>query len=114
MAHSNGHIYLKTRDMLEDKIRDVLKVVDDIQSHSKLVVKSCYQDFLCQSSDIEESEYIDDSDQIREILIHQNYMSNKDIAFCCDFDLSKMDISSKSNRVDRLHNALLKDYGSEK
>ena len=113
MAHSNGHIYIKTRDMLEDKIRDVLKVVDDIQSNSKLVIKSCYRDFLCQSSDIEESEYIDDSDQIREILIHQNYMSNKDIAFCCDFDLSKLDIPSRSNRVDRLHNSLLKEYGTE-
>ena len=113
MAHSKGHIYLKTRDMLEDKIRDVLKAVDDIQNHSQLVVKSCYQDFLCQSSDIEESEYIDDSDQIREVLIHQNYMSKKDIAFCRDFDLSKMYIPSRSNRVDRLHNSLLKDYGPE-
>ena len=113
MAHSNGHIYLKTRDMLEDKVRNVLKVVDDIQNHSKLVVKSCYRDFLCQSSDPEEREYTTDSDQIREILIHSNYMSNKDIAFCCDFDLSKLDISSRSDRVNSLHNSLLKDYGPE-
>ena len=113
MAHPNGHISLKTKDILESKIRNVLKVVDEIQSHSKIIVESCYQDFLCQSSDTEEPEYEDDSDQIREILIHSNYMSNKDIAFCCDFDLSKLDISSRSDRVNSLHNSLLKDYGPE-
>ena len=113
MAHPNGHIYLKTKDMLESKIRNVLKVVDEIQSHSKIIVESCYRDFLCQSSDTEEPEYADDSDQIREILIHQNYMSNKDIAFCCNFDLSELDVSSRSDRVNNLHNSLLRDYGPE-
>ena len=113
VTHSNGNIYVNTKDMLESKISNVLKVVYDIQIHSKPVVESCYRDFLCQNSDIEEPEYEDDSDQIREVLIHPNYMSDKDIAFCCDFDLSKLDVSKRSDRVNNLHNSLLRDYGPE-
>ncbi len=93
MAHANGYISVKTREIFERKIKTVLKVVDDIQSHSKLVVKSCYEDFLRQSSETDEPEYMNDSDQIREVLIHPNYMSRKDIAFCCDYDLAELNMT---------------------
>ena len=113
MAHANGHIHVKTEDMLEDKIKNILKVADDIQIQSKAVVQYCYRDFLHQSSDTDEPEYMTDSDQIREILIYPNYMSKKDITFCCNFTLSEVDISKRPERVNRLHNSLIEDYGSE-
>ena len=113
MAHPNGHIYVKTKEIFELKIKNVLRVVDDIQSHSELVVKSCYEDFLRQNSEPDEPEYLTDSDQIREVLIHPNYMSRKDIAFCCNYDLSELNISCRLERVKRLHNSLLKEYGPE-
>ena len=71
MAHSNGHIYLKTEEMLEDKIRKILKEVDDIQNQSKTVVDYCYREFLLNNFDPEAREYYDASDEIREVLIHK-------------------------------------------
>lgn len=113
MAHANGYIYVKAKDIFERKIKNVLKVVDDIQNHSKLVIKSCYEDFLRQSSETDEPEYMTDSDQIREVLIHPNYLSRKDIAFCCDYDLSELNIACRLDRVKCLHDSLLEEYGPE-
>ena len=47
-----------------------------------------YREFLLQNHDPEEREYPDAADQIREVLIHGNYLSQKDIEICLDFDLA--------------------------
>ena len=113
MAHSNGHIYLKTEEMLEDKIKNILKVVDDIQIQSKTVVDYCYREFLLQNLDPEEREYYDASDQIREVLIHRNYMSRKDIEICASFDIYNLDDQRGFPEIRTLHDCLLNDYGPE-
>src|SRR4030066_151800 len=49
----------------------------------------CYSNFLVESYDQEEREYSDDVDQIREVLIHENYLSQKDIELCAAFNISE-------------------------
>ena len=70
-AHSNGNIFYSTQAALGTKVREILRVVDEIQRHSKSVIEHCYREFLLRNHDPEEREYSDATDQIREVLIHQ-------------------------------------------
>ena len=85
-AHPNGNIFFSTQVALDTKINEILRVVDEIQTYSKPVIEHCYRDFLIQNHDPEEREYPDAVDQIREVLIHENYLSQKDIEICQGFD----------------------------
>ncbi|MDC8449864.1 MAG: hypothetical protein LV473_16115 [Nitrospira sp.] len=89
-AHPNGNIFFSTQAALDSKITEILRVVDEIQRHSKPVIERCYREFLLRSADPEEREYPDPADQIREVLIHGNYMSQKDIKFCLACDLTPL------------------------
>jgi hypothetical protein len=86
-AHSNGVIHYADQKALDLQIAETLRVVDEIQQHSKCVIEDCYRQFLLDSHDSEEREYPDANDQIREVLIHQNYLSRKDIEICLAYDL---------------------------
>src|SRR5450432_3119521 len=74
-AHSNGNIFYSTEAALGVKIIEILRVVEEIQRHSKPVIEHCYHEFLIQNYDSDERAYPDAADQIRELLIHENYMS---------------------------------------
>ena len=65
-------------------------MVEEIQTHSKPVVEQCYRDFLLQNHDPEKREYPEATDQIREVLIHRNYLSQKDIGICLALDLAPL------------------------
>ena len=45
-AHPNGHIFFSTQAALDTKITEILRVVDEIQTHSKCVIEDVYRDFL--------------------------------------------------------------------
>ena len=109
-AHANGDIFLKTQSEAETQIREVLRAVEEIQIHSQPIINQCYQEFLLQSYDPDEREYPDTDDQIREVLIHDNYMSRKDIEICISFDLSALEDNREA--IEALHNTLCESYGS--
>lgn len=112
-AHPNGHIFFSTQAALEVKIAEILRVVDEIQRHSKPVIERCYLDFLVRSADAEEREYPDPADQIREVLIHGNYMSQRDIDICLGLDLETLKEHPDIGEIGSLHAALTKAYGAE-
>ena len=87
-VHPNGNIFFSTQAALDVKITEILRVVDEIQGHSRPVIDHCYREFLLQNHEPEEREYFDPGDQIREMLIHGNYLSQKDIDICFSFDLA--------------------------
>lgn len=89
-AHPNGNIFFSTQAALDAKIAEILRVVDEIQTHSKCIVEHCYHNFLIENYDPENREYPDVADQIREVLIHKNYLSQKDIEICLGFDLASL------------------------
>jgi hypothetical protein len=110
-AHSNGNIFFSTEAALGVKITEVLRVVNEIQTHSIPVIEHAYRQFLLQSYDQEEREYPDAADQIREVLIHGNYMSQKDIEICLRLDLAGMGGRAEFPQIEELHQSLVAIYG---
>jgi len=112
-AHANGNIFFSTQAALDAKITEILRVVDEIQTHSKPVIEQAYCQFLLQNHDPDEREYSDAADQIREVLIHANYLSQKDIEICLDFDLEPFVARPEYIGMRELHETLLTEYGSD-
>lgn len=112
-AHPNGNIFYSTEKALDVKITEILRVVAEIQTHSKPLIKHCYREFLVQNSDAEEREYPDAADQIREVLIHGNYLSQKDIEICLAFAVESLADHHGIEGIRELHGALAKTYKAE-
>jgi len=112
-AHPNGNIFFSTKAALDAKIAEILRVVDEIQIHSRLVIEHTYRDFLLQNHDPEEREYPDAADQIRELLIHENYLSQEDIDICLDFDLAGIEDRPEIDSIRTLHEVLKSEYGPD-
>lgn len=112
-AHTNGNIFFSTQAALDTKIAEVLRVVAEIQEHSKPVIDHCFREFLLQNHDPEEREYPDARDQIREILIHGNYFSQKDIEICLDFDIDGLRADENFPSIRALFDAFVEAYEPE-
>lgn len=112
-AHPNSNIFFSTQAALDAKINETLRVVAEIQTHSKPIIESCYRDFLTRSHDPEEREYPDATDQIREVLIHGHYLSQKDIEVCLEFDLETEAKNLAMANMRELHHALVTTYKTD-
>lgn len=110
-AHPNGNIFFSTPEALESKIAEIMRVVDEIEHHSAPLIQSCYARFLIENHESENREYRDPIDQIREILIHSNYMSAKDIEICTALDLAMLTNELLGDGIVALHHALKAEYG---
>lgn len=112
-AHPNGNIFYSTEAALDIKITEILRVVAEIQTHSRPVIEHCYREFLLQNHDADEREYSDAEDQIREVLIHGNYLSQKDIEICIGFNAESLADRTGSEGIRELHAALVEKYKLE-
>ena len=112
-AHPNGNIFFSAQAALDAKITEILRVVDEIQTHSRPVIEHAYREFLLENHDPEEREYPDAADQIREMLIHGNYMSQKDIEICLGLDIASLAGHPQVENMRELHETLKAAYGSE-
>lgn len=90
----------------EARITRILRVVDESQNHSKPVIEHCCREFLLQSHDPESREYAEDADQIREVLIHGNCLSRKDIEICAAFDPETLTAERGHVPMRQLHEVL--------
>lgn len=111
-AHPNGNIFYSTEAALDAKITKILRVVDEIQTHSRPVIEHCYWEFLLNNHDPEEREYPDAADQIREVLIHVHYLSQKDVEICIGYDLANLGDTVPLRKARELHEALITGYGT--
>lgn len=111
-AHPNGNIFFSTPAALDMKINEILRIVDEIQTHSKPVIEHCYREFLLQNNNPDTREYPDAADQIREVLIHSNYLSQKDIEICLSHSLTDLTDHPLYEHCRQLHNGLMTEYGS--
>jgi hypothetical protein len=83
------------------------------KTHSRPVIEHCYREFLLQNHDPGEREYPDAADQTREVLIHENYLSQKDIEICLGSDLADIADRPEIDRIRTLHNVLKSEYGPD-
>ncbi len=112
-AHPNGNIFFSTQAALDIKIREILRVVDEIQTHSTFTIDRCYAGFLLDSNNPDDREYPDSADQIREVLIHAHYLSQKDIEICAAFDwqaLEELEMHTNAPGIESLHQTLCATY----
>ena len=109
-AHPNGNIFFSEQSALDLKIIEILRVADEIQTHSKPIIERCYHQFLMDSYDPDDREYFDPGDQIREVLIHRNYLSQKDIEICLAHDLTSLRSESNFPAMEVLHQNLRDTY----
>ena len=109
-AHSNGRIFFNDQTIIDRKVDEVLRYVDEIQTHSHPIIEECLITFLKDSFDPEDREYFDDSDQLREILIHGNYLSQKDIEHLLTFDITQLSAESNYTEMETLFNAFKTEY----
>lgn len=112
-AHPTGNIFYSTEAALDVKIAEILRVVDEIQTHSRPIIEHCYRDFLVGNHDPEERKYPDPADQIREVLIHENYFPEKDIDICLNFDLAGIADRPGIDGIRALHEVLKSEYGPD-
>lgn len=112
-AHANGNIFFSTQEALERKVHEILRVVEEIESHSRPIIEHCYREFLLQNHDPEEREYPDAADQISEVFIHGNYLSQEDIDICIVYDLANLAGHKEYASISRLHDTLVSEYGTD-
>ena len=110
IAHSNGNIFYNAAETIDNKITDTLRLIEEIQQQSKSIIELCYQTFLKENHDSEEWEYSQSNDQIREILIHKNYLSQKDIEICIDCNITNLETNEDYNNIKDLHQTFMQEY----
>jgi hypothetical protein len=109
-AHSNGRIFFNDQSIIDLKIEEILRFIDEIQVHSHPIISECLTTFLTGSVNPDTREYIDDSDQIREILIHGNYLSLKDIEHLLNFDITQLSSNPNYASIEQLFSAFVTEY----
>lgn len=110
IAHSNGHIFFSDKAAADRKIETILQQVDAIQNHMRPVIHDCLKRFLLESWNPEEREYADPADQIREVLLHTNYFSQKDIDACLAFDIESLNEQENFDGMKELFSFFLRPY----
>lgn len=109
-AHSNGKIFFNASGIVDTKIGEILRCVDEIQTLSNPILDECLIKFLQESWNPDEREYIGDEDQIREILIHGNYLSQKDIDHLLTFDINRLIGEANFAAMESLFNSFIATY----
>lgn len=110
ISHSNGNIFFNTQREVDKKINEVLKSVEEIQEHTREIIHSVFKRFLMNGWDSEVREFSDDTDQIREILIHQNYLSKKDIGDCLAYDITRLEKNKNISKIRKMFRVFKKEY----
>lgn len=74
------------------------------------VIRDCLRCFLLDSWNEDEREYNGAIDQIREVLIHPNYFSQKDIESCLAFDIDGLSEHEHFKAIKELFGVFVKAY----
>jgi len=111
-AHSNGRIFFNASGTVDAKATEILRYVDEIQTLSHPVIDECLIQFLKDSWNPDDREYIGEEDQIREILIHGNYLSQKDIEHMLTFDITQLSAETNYTEMETLFNAFTTAYAT--
>jgi hypothetical protein len=75
------------------------------------VIEQCYRELLLQNRDLDEREYADSSDPLREVLGHGDHLSQKDFDICLGFNLAGLADQPQHDSMRDLHRALIADFG---
>jgi hypothetical protein len=92
-AHPSGNIFYSEPSTFDSKLTEILRVVDEIQTHSKPVIEHCYCRFLLDNHDSEEREYPEATDEI-----------------CLAYDVAPLKSDPNFPAIEALHQTLRTTY----
>lgn len=110
IAHPSGTVFFNDQTSIDNEISEMMMEVSNIQQHMKPIILEAYSQFLVDSSDIDKREYAIVEDEIEASLIHRNYISQKDIDICLDFDINCLLLCEHFDVVQELHDTLTAKY----
>lgn len=117
IAHPSGSVFFNDRASFDAEVGLIMTEVINIQNHMSPIILDIYEGFLAESYDEEEREYTDPTDQIRVVLIHSHYLSQKDIEICLGSDpatLMKGEYSADAMvAINALHDQFQAEYSEE-
>ena len=90
IAHANGLISFNSRENINNEIIKMIGIANEIQRYLNPIIEKIYTSFLEESANPNDREYVEDIDQVREILIKKHYLSKKDIESCMECDISNL------------------------
>ncbi|WP_422506399.1 hypothetical protein [Stenotrophomonas sp. GZD-301] len=105
-AHPNGVIALPDQAAADSRIEEVMRQIQDIQTHRSSILQGCLLQFLRDSANSDEREIADREVHIEINLLHRNYLSRKDIATCLSVDVAEFDRSPFKEEVTALMDVL--------
>ncbi len=113
IAHSNGNIFYRTKESLDEKISDMLSSIKTVQEKSKSIIEKAFSAFLVECQNPDEREFLDDESQIKEILVHGNYLSLEDIKIAQKYDISSLSGESGYANIQSITQILIDLYKEE-
>jgi hypothetical protein len=106
-------VFFNDRESLDGEVAKILLEVRNIQDHMRPVIEDLYSTFLKASADEEERRYADPDDEVREVLVHGYYLSQKDIEVCGAHDITGYSNHPHFASIEALHEHLCSSYLEE-
>jgi hypothetical protein len=90
IAHANGNIFYRTAKALDIELQKITVCAQKIQTSLSCLLDDILLKFLKERCTADLRKSFEDSEQITEFLIRENYLSNKDIERCLQSDISSL------------------------
>ena len=113
IAHANGNIPFRNVDYLETRISDIVRYAGEIQQYSKPIIQECFEKFLIENQNEEERRYLNIQELINEELIHEHYLSQKDLEFCLEYDINSLLEQPNYLEVEKIFEEVKHEYAQE-
>lgn len=107
IAHPTGTVFFNDQAAIDAEVVDMMKEVRHIEAHMQPVVLELYHRFLSERADEDEWQFAVPGDEVQANLVHANYMSDADLAFCRNFDIASLSPEHGFGAKQALHQSLL-------
>ncbi len=113
IAHSNGNIYYKDQQSIDNKICDIVRFCDEIQQKTKTTIEHSYKAFLSENYSLDESSYSTIEEMLQDEFASKHYISEKDIHLCCDCNISNLSTLADFSAISATHTEIINLYKEE-
>lgn len=113
IAHSNGNIFYKSQQSIDDKVTNILRFCKEIQHNTNKTVLQSYKSFLIKNNSVEDSPYSTVEEMLNEKYIREYYISEKDMSICCDCNITPLALKKNFMAIKNIHNSIIKLYKEE-
>jgi hypothetical protein len=110
IAHPSGAVFFNDQTSVDADIAEMMREVANIQRHMRPIIIEVYDCFLRNNSDVDEREYALPEQEIEANLIHQSYISSKDLKVLISHDLEPYLTHPNAQEIQTLHETLCATY----